>query len=110
MRKGSIRISKDTPSEVKILPCKIEFSGEVNADGFVPEGTSGSLYGRSLLGQTVELPEEFQGYVAAQSTDLITSSKFNEIKYWNWDKPPTDLDQIPQLMNHLKIMTKLYKS
>lgn len=107
MKKGSIRIQNTPFIEAMVLPCKIEYSGEVDHSGYLPTESTGSLLGRKLEGQTIKIPEGFQGFATTGTTDLMTSGEFTEIKYWNWDLKPTDSDQIPQLLNHLHIMKAL---
>ena len=110
MKKGSLRINKDSNSEIKILPCRIDYNGEIDTQGYVPDESIGSLFGRKLQGQTIQLPQSFKGYVANGSTELTINETFTEIKYWNWDSVPNELDPIPQLLNHLQIMNKLYEA
>lgn len=110
MEKGSLLIQGDSPVNVKILPCKIEYTGETTTEGYVPTEDTGSLYGRKLVGTTITLPNGFEGYVTTGKTDLITTSKFSSIKYWNWDIPPHSSDQLPSILTHLQLMQTLYNS
>lgn len=100
-------MQSSNPVSVKVLPCKIEFTGPVNTNEYLPSENIGSLYGRKLNGNTVSLPSDFSGFAASGTENLYTIGKFSEIQYWNWDYAPSESDQVPQLLSHLLIMKKL---
>lgn len=107
MRIGSIIQGPGIPVKVKVLPCRIAFSGEVNSDGYLPENDEGSIFGRKLLGREVNVPDGFKGVVVQGSKELTGVGEFSKIQYWNWDLEAKDSDQIPQVMQHLQIMSAL---
>ena len=107
MRVGRIKFGETVPVNVKILPCSIKHNGEVSTEGYLPDANECSFFGRKLQGRDVVLPENVSGYIAEGNTDMRISGTFTEIKYWNWDQPPEDSDQIQSLLIHMQVMKTL---
>lgn len=73
-------------ADLKILPCKIDFSGTANIEKFVPIDEIGSLYGRKINGFNVNIPEEYLGNVVEVNEEhthkeLKATHEFNRIQY-----------------------------
>jgi hypothetical protein len=110
MKIGTIKFSELSEKQVKFLPCIIDFNGEVTPQGYIPDGSEGSLLGRKLQGQEIKLPDQIKGLISEGATDLRVTGSFSDLRYWNWDKPADESDQFPSLLNHLKIMKSLSES
>lgn len=110
MKIGSIKFANLSESQVKFLPCKIDFDGEVTTQGYLPDSNEGSVFGRKIQGKDLIIPENFKGLLAEGGTDLRVTGSFSQVKYWNWDKEPGESDQLPGLLNHMKVMKSLADS
>lgn len=102
-------------SVVQLLPCKIDFNGESQVESFFnvnlrsDEGKlRNSFRGRPLNGQDIEL-KDCIGVVFQvtpkneENTELNPVSRFEKIRYWNWDSEPSKNDAFIKALDYFEI-------
>ncbi|KAK9510523.1 hypothetical protein O3M35_005288 [Rhynocoris fuscipes] len=89
------------------IPCKIHADDVANVSLYFKPSDNGndhltsSFRGYPLDGKVVKVPENYGGYVfkelqnddiEGEERNLILSSRFDSLTYWNWNKLPTKSD------------------
>nr|CAG4641342.1 EOG090X0IC1 [Eulimnadia texana] len=126
------KTSKNT-GEVHLMPCKIHHDGPANVSTYFtpyiseksPSDESSdkvlqaSFRGRLLLGQQIEIPENFTGYVLSESKKPLSeesdrklhcSDTFQGFTYWNWDHEPTKNDAVQQVFEWLDVSQAIHQN
>ncbi|CAG9326640.1 unnamed protein product [Blepharisma stoltei] len=115
MKKVILTKAGNENTTVKILPCRIDYSGPANTEDYLPEEDCGSLYGRKLNGATIPMPDGLIGNIIEvrqlpDTKELTSIAEFNNIQYWNYDQPADKNDQLPQLLNYIEILSSLHNA
>ncbi|KAL0274275.1 UNVERIFIED_CONTAM: hypothetical protein PYX00_006742 [Menopon gallinae] len=123
----NVNISKTDKDNAVIhhLPCVIKRNGPANVTKYfqssIIEGDGGvlstSFRGYPLLGKEINVPKNYTGVVLQEpqtklseesNRNVYTIASFDKLTYWNYDRVPSENDQIMSVMNWIDISSALH--
>ncbi|CAI4232517.1 unnamed protein product [Auanema sp. JU1783] len=124
MEPTSVKISSissnTNQSVLHSIPCKIDYTGPADIDGYFMvekenDTCKASFRGHSLEGKNISMPEGYNLFILKQSARNAASStpsyditsKRSELLLWEWDKEPGPRSTMVRALEFLPLAQRL---
>lgn len=120
MTQSCLTFVQSSPIAAHWLPAKVKFDGKAPVEQyFLPENDGdhqkACLRGRAIKGRTVQLPDNYQGFLleldskSGDSKQWKSKLAFKEVTYWNYDCHPSNSDPAHKCLEWLSIASKMHE-